>query len=139
MKHPLRWYLDRQARLSGFAAEFTAHLPPERLPRELETACFRVVQQALTNVAQHAGARRVSVELRREGADLSLLVRDDGVGFDVAAARVQARRGRSLGILGMEERVLLLGGTFEVRSGPAGGTEVRAHFPLAPPPPDEAA
>jgi PAS domain S-box-containing protein len=134
----LRWYLDRQARLSGFAAEFTAHLPPERLPRELETACFRVVQQALTNVAQHAGARRVSVELRREGADLSLLIRDDGVGFDVAAARVQARRGRSLGILGMEERVLLLGGAFEVRSGPAGGTEVRAHFPLAPPPPAEA-
>jgi PAS domain S-box-containing protein len=131
----LRWYLDRQARLSGFAAEFSADLPPDRVPRELETACFRVAQQALTNVAQHARARRVSVELRREEADLSLSIRDDGVGFDVAAARALARGGRSLGILGMEERVLLLGGAFEVRSVPSGGTEVRASFPLTPPQP----
>ncbi len=133
----LRWYLDRQARLSGFAAEFaelSTDLPPVRLPRELETACFRVVQQALTNVAQHARARNVRVELRRKDGDLSISIRDDGVGFDVAAARAQARGGRSLGILGMEERVLLLKGAFEVRSEPAGGAEVFARFPLAPPP-----
>ncbi len=131
----LRWYLDRQALLSGFTAGFSADLPPGRLPRELETACFRVAQQALTNVAQHARARRVSVDLRREEAGLSIAIRDDGVGFDVAAARALARGGRSLGILGMEERVSLLGGSFEVRSGPSGGTEVRARFPLAPPSP----
>ncbi|HLN58813.1 MAG TPA: ATP-binding protein, partial [Thermoanaerobaculia bacterium] len=131
----LRWYLDRQALLSGFAAEFLADLGSGRLPRELETACFRVAQQALTNVAKHARARHVSVDLRREETDLSLSIRDDGVGFDVAAARALARGGRSLGILGMEERVLLLGGSFEVRSDPSGGTEVSARFPLAPPPP----
>ncbi|HSP93270.1 MAG TPA: PAS domain S-box protein [Thermoanaerobaculia bacterium] len=131
----LRWYLDRQALLSGFAAEFLADLGSGRLPRELETACFRVAQQALTNVAKHARARHVSVDLRREKMDLSLSIRDDGVGFDVAAARALARGGRSLGILGMEERVLLLGGSFEVRSDPSGGTQVSARFPLAPPPP----
>jgi signal transduction histidine kinase len=128
----LRWYLDRQALLSGFAAEFSVDLPPGRVPRELETACFRVAQQALTNVAQHARARRVSVELRREEKNLRLSIRDDGAGFDVAAARKRALGGQSLGILGMEERVLLLGGAFEVRSDSSRGTEVRARFPIAP-------
>ncbi|HKD17612.1 MAG TPA: PAS domain S-box protein [Thermoanaerobaculia bacterium] len=128
----LRWYLDRQAQLSGFAAELHADAIPARLPRELETACFRVVQQALTNVARHARARHVSVELRRGREDLRLSIRDDGVGFDSTAAQARARAGQSLGILGMKERVSLLGGQFTLRSDPSSGTEIQVRFPAVP-------
>jgi PAS domain S-box-containing protein len=128
----LRWYLDRQATLSGFAAEFSANLRNERLSRELETACFRVVQEAVTNVIRHARARRVRVDLAQDGAALLLAIQDDGVGFDVAAAQARARGGRSLGILGMEERVSQLGGSLEIDSAPSEGTRICARLPVQP-------
>jgi PAS domain S-box-containing protein len=129
----LRSYLDRQSLRAGFAAELSADLPGGRLSRELETACFRVVQEAVTNAARHARARRVRVELRREGDGLLLEIRDDGIGFDVAAARARARGGQSLGILGMEERVSLLGGTFKLDSSASDGTWIRVRLPALEP------
>jgi signal transduction histidine kinase len=123
----LRWYVDRFAR--GIDAEVRVSVdavPP--LEPELETACFRVAQEALTNVARHAGARRVWLDLKALPDGVELSVRDDGVGFDVVAARDRAIGGESMGLLGMQERVSLVGGEFEVRSGPDGGTEVRARF-----------
>jgi signal transduction histidine kinase len=106
-----------------------------RLPPDLETTCFRVVQEALTNVLRHARARRVEVELRQGPGELRLAVRDDGVGFDVRAARRRAARGASLGLLGIYERVQLVGGQIDIASGPGRGTEIRARFPTAPAPP----
>jgi signal transduction histidine kinase len=96
---------------------------------ELETACFRVAQEALTNVARHAHARNVRLGLRHHRAGLELSVRDDGTGFDVRAARDRAGAGASMGLLGMEERVSLLGGDLEILCPPHGGTELRARFP----------
>jgi two-component system sensor histidine kinase UhpB len=84
----------------------------------------------LTNVARHAAARQVWLELRRENEQLLLSVRDDGRGFDLAAAETLASGGGSIGIVGMRERVSLLGGELEIRSRPGGGTEVRATLPL---------
>jgi signal transduction histidine kinase len=126
----LRWYVDRQAQRAGFAAEFSPEPPGLRVASQLETACFRVAQEALTNVARHAGARRVQVHLRKDGPELRLSIRDDGQGFDVPAARRKAAGGGSLGLLGMQERVLLLGGQMEIESAPGQGTLVRARFPL---------
>src|SRR5205807_5853184 len=97
--------------------------PVVRLETELETACCRVAQEALTNVARHAGARTVEVEIRLSGGALRLRVRDDGSGFDPAAARARARDGASIGVLGMQERVELLGGRFAIHSEPGRGTE----------------
>jgi signal transduction histidine kinase len=125
----LRWYVDRLAR----AASVEAHLAIEDVPRlepELETACFRVAQEALTNVARHARAKSVWLGLRYDGARLELSVRDDGTGFDVQAAHDRAGAGASMGLLGMRERVSLLGGELEITCPPAGGTELRVHFPL---------
>jgi signal transduction histidine kinase len=130
----VRWYLDRQAQRVGYVAEFAAVPPTIRASPNLETICFRVVQEALTNIARHAQARRVQIELRRPRTELELLIRDDGVGFDVEAARQRAARGSSLGLLGMQERVLLSGGRFEIVSAPGQGTEIRARFPLSPQP-----
>ncbi|HKI32879.1 MAG TPA: ATP-binding protein [Gemmataceae bacterium] len=129
----LRWYLDRQSQRAGLAEEFAADPPDLRLSPELETACFRVAQEALTNVVRHARARWVSVALRRQSAEVCLVIRDDGAGFDVAAARTRATRGGSLGLLGMQERVLLTGGEIDIVSDSGQGTEVRARWPLTSP------
>jgi PAS domain S-box-containing protein len=126
----LRWYIKRQAALAGLQAEFQAEAPEGRLDSVVETACFRVAQEALTNVVRHARARVVAVELRHQDGRLHLFVRDDGAGFDVAALREQAVLGASLGLLSMEERATLAGGGLECKSAPGQGTEIHAWFPL---------
>ncbi len=99
---------------------------PELAP-ERARALFRVVQEALTNVARHAQATRVSVSLERAGSDLVLEVRDDGRGI----ARDRITDPGSYGILGMQERVELLGGRFDIQGSPGRGTRVRAVLPSA--------
>jgi signal transduction histidine kinase len=126
----LRWYTHRQAALTGLQADFHAEAFENRMDPIIETECFRVAQEALTNVVRHAQAQAVSVELSRKNEHLHLSVRDDGVGFDVTALRERAVHGASLGLLSMEERAALAGGGLEYRSGPGLGTEVHAWFPL---------
>jgi two-component system sensor histidine kinase UhpB len=111
-------------------AKFHADALEQRLDPVIETECFRVAQGALTNVLRHAQAQTVSVELRKENGQLHLWVRDDGIGFDVAALREKAVLGASLGLLSMEERAALAGGGLEFTSVPKLGTEVHAWFPL---------
>lgn len=104
-----------------------------RLPREIETALYRVVQEALTNVARYAGATRVSVVVGRREEEAVAVIEDDGFGFDpeaVPRTPVPGRRG-GLGLVGMRERVELLGGALEVDSAPGAGTTVIARIPLA--------
>ena len=126
----LRWYTERQAALVELKAEFHGGSLEQRLDPVIETECFRIAQEALTNVVRHAQAKSVTVELREEDGQLHLRVRDDGVGFDVAVVRERAVRGTSLGLLSMEERAVLAGGRLEFNSAPGRGTEVHAWFPL---------
>ncbi len=130
LESALRWYTGRQAETSGIEAEFISDPLEQRLDPVIETECFRVAQEALTNVLRHSKASSVTVELRTDDGTLHLSVRDDGVGFDVAKVRDQAVRGGSLGVLSMEERVSLAGGKLELVSVTGQGTEVRADFPL---------
>jgi two-component system sensor histidine kinase UhpB len=97
----------------------------------LGIACFRVAQEALTNVVRHATAQHVWIELSQSASLLELVVRDDGVGFAVAPTQEQAASRGSLGLLGMKERVEILGGSLDVESAPGRGTRIRACFPLA--------
>jgi len=126
----LRWFTHKQAAMVGLKAQFDADPLKHRLNLVVETECFRVAQEALTNVMRHARAKTVSVELRKAAGQLHLYVRDDGLGFDVGAIREQALRGASLGLLSMEERAALAGGGLELKSTPGKGTEVHAWFPL---------
>jgi signal transduction histidine kinase len=91
---------------------------------ELETAIYRIVQEALTNAAKHGGARRAVVEIREDAETVHVEVRDDGGGFDPTAET------DGFGLLGMRERVELLAGTLQLDSSPAGGTAVHASFPV---------
>jgi signal transduction histidine kinase len=126
----LRWYLDRHARRTGLDIQLMGEPFAARLEPDVETACFRVAQEALTNIVRHAQARQVRVEVRREPDGVHLVLRDDGVGFDVQAARDRASRGGSLGLLGMQERIASLGGNMEIDSAEGKGTEIRVHLPL---------
>jgi two-component system, NarL family, sensor histidine kinase DevS len=96
---------------------------PNRLTGEVETALYRLVQEALTNAAKHGHAKRASVEIREDGDSVCLLVRDDGRGFDPRA------KSSGFGLPGMRERVGLLDGELEITSGPDGGTTVSATIP----------
>jgi len=126
----LQWALDRQEGVSGWKIEFASDPLPQRLAQETETACFRVAQEALTNAARHARARKVRVRLRIAGGNLELAVEDDGCGFDQEAVRHRPANRSSLGLISMKERAALAGGRLEIESLHGRGTKVRAVFPL---------
>ena len=118
-------HVQEFARLHAIAEETRiAGLDAEPLPPLVQNTIYRVLQEALTNVAKHAAARRVSVRLERDDAMVELQVRDDGVGFMPGAHH------RGLGLQGMRERAALLGGAVELESAPGKGTLITARFPL---------
>ena len=115
----------------GIPVDYQARGPRWRLPAEVELVLYRVAQEALTNVAKHARASHAWVDLDRTAEDVTLSVRDDGVGFDPATAREGDERGLGLGLFGMEERVTLVGGTLTIWRHPGGGSEIFAFVPLS--------
>jgi signal transduction histidine kinase len=127
----VEWYAKRSAERVGYTVVVDNGLDAARLPESIETAGFRIIQQALTNIARHANARRVMITLVRDPHELELTVNDDGSGFDVAAARARAEAGESLGLLDMREMASLAGGTLSLTSSVGRGATVRARFPIA--------
>ena len=115
----------------GWDVTYREGLGDERLPEEVETALFRLAQEALANVRKHAETRQVRLELDREERSVCLAVRDWGRGFEPSAATANARPGERLGLLGMRERICLIGGQCEVTSRPGEGTRVVARVPIA--------
>ncbi|MBS0209281.1 MAG: PAS domain S-box protein [Planctomycetes bacterium] len=112
---------------SGIAIEFTHPATIDRLSRPLETAIYRVAQEALNNARRHSGTRRVRVELQCRAAEIALAVQDFGAGFDIRAVPSSA-----FGVRGMRERIRLLGGSCSIESTIGKGTRVEAVLPIAP-------
>ncbi len=104
----------------------------ERLSAPIETALYRIAQEALTNANKYARASYIDIDLQCvDGKGIQLRVRDDGVGFNPASITEKEEPGRAgLGLFGMRERATLLRGTLEVRSAPSRGTEIIAQLPL---------
>jgi signal transduction histidine kinase len=117
--------VKRHGERTGVQTSFTAAPNDARAPREIETACFRITQEALSNIASHAHALRTDVTLTAQENHLELTVRDDGVGFTVDKALSE------LGLVGMRERAELVGGSFQIESASDEGTTLRARFPLS--------
>jgi signal transduction histidine kinase len=113
------------AEQTGISVEFVPNLPPERLPPEIETALYRIVQESLTNVVKHARAENVSILLTRKNDSVSVVVEDNGVGFEPGR-----ERGDGLGLLGIRERVGLLGGRVTIESRPGAGATFVVEVPL---------
>jgi signal transduction histidine kinase len=117
---------DTMFEQGGVAVDVQSYLDDQRLPAETETALYRIVQEALTNVLKHASAARVTVRLRQSERFVELLVQDDGAGFDPRGVR-----DGGLGLVGMRERVALLGGRMVVDSSEGAGTMLKAEVPIA--------
>jgi two-component system sensor histidine kinase UhpB len=123
----LLWHVERYSTQTGVQVSFTHHgLEGRRFPAEVETAIYRIAQEALTNVARHASVEEVAVRAWADRNTLSLEVRDEGSGFDPAVALAATA---TTGLAGMRERAALLGGQLVVESAPGKGTSVRAVFP----------
>jgi signal transduction histidine kinase len=110
---------------TGIRIDFEPALATERLPEEVETALYRIVQESLTNVVKHAQARNVSVLLALKSGAVKAMIEDDGRGFDPAE-----RAAEGFGLVGMRERLGLLGGRLEVESSEGAGTTIAAEVPL---------
>lgn len=126
----LRWHVDSQAAAGHLVASFTAAPLPARLTPELETACFRIAQEAVTNVLRHAHAHKLQVILEVWDDLLSLRIEDDGCGFDLGDSRNPVSFPGHAGLYGMEERACTAGGALEIDSVPGGGTRIKAVLPL---------
>jgi signal transduction histidine kinase len=129
LRPALDWHVDLFQRQTGVKVDLEVSLPPQRLPVELETAVFRVVQEALTNVARHAGGASASVTITTGDRKLLAEITDRGQGFDLNT--VLASR-ESIGLTGLAERVNLAGGQLEIFSRAGQGTRIHAEFPLPP-------
>lgn len=112
--------------------DYEARGSRSRLPADVELVLYRVAQEALTNVAKHGKATTVSMDLDRGTEDVSLSIRDDGIGFDPGRQIARAATGIGLGLFGMQERVTLVGGTLRLWSEVGSGTEVFAYLPFEP-------
>jgi signal transduction histidine kinase len=123
--------LLRDARDAGIAAELQIQGEPRRLRSDLELAAFRVAQEALANTVRHSGAQHIQLLLGFSAHELQLEVNDDGKGFSPAGSPDLLTQDGHFGLVGMRERILLVGGKLDVVSEPGHGTRVMARFPLS--------
>jgi PAS domain S-box-containing protein len=131
LESALRWFVDRLSARTGLRVHLKTEPHSSEVPFAIRNTCYRVIQEALTNVVRHASARQVWVEFVQKPSEIMLSIRDDGIGFDVSAARWRASKGHSMGLLGMHERVALLDGRTHLQSEPGKGTTIQVQLPLA--------
>jgi two-component system sensor histidine kinase UhpB len=126
----LRWYVKEYQKKCSIQVEFHSTGLKERLPAEMETALYRIVQECLTNTARHANARKVRITLKETDDAIQATIIDDGQGFDYGALLKNPGEGRGLGLAGMQERAVLLNGSLQIDSEPGKGTKVVVNIPL---------
>jgi signal transduction histidine kinase len=122
----LLWLFDRHHAQAGLDVQFRHSGLDARLPTDIETAVFRITQEALTNVIRYAGVKQVEVTVWVTKEAVILRIEDHGQGFDPTAAR---KSGRGAGLLGMQERAALLGGTLTIDTAIGAGTTITAELP----------
>jgi signal transduction histidine kinase len=122
-----RWGARQQGRTASVAVHFSAENMPENLDAEIQTTCYRIAQEAITNAVRHADATQIDVDLRCENGKLRLLIRDDGVGFDVESVQAQAV---GLDLTEITERAALVGGRARIISSSGKGTAIEVVLPL---------
>ncbi len=126
-----RWLIDNNLRTAGITVSFKAAGRVRRLPSQLEVTLFRVIQEAVYNIAKHAEAKNASISLHFKKSVTRVRIGDDGRGFDVEEAISSKDRPRGLGLVGMKERVELMNGMLSIRSYPGGGgTDIDIEIPL---------
>jgi signal transduction histidine kinase len=131
----IRTHMAEWSNRTSLRAEYWGLGPTgEKFPPDIETTVYRITQEALTNVSKHAKATQVSVILERRDHSLRLIIEDDGRGFDADSLIGSPAGPNRLGLLGMRERVSMVGGSFFVESSPGGPTSIFVELPIRPPP-----
>jgi signal transduction histidine kinase len=131
LKTALSNYVEKWSERCGITTDFHANgLDKQRLPPPIETAVYRIVQEALSNVLKHAQADRVSVIVEYRRNQLLTIVEDDGQGFDIEAVGIEPGEGSGLGLLGIRERVASTGGNLKIESQPGAGTTLVIRIPV---------
>jgi signal transduction histidine kinase len=126
----LRRYAEELLDAAGADVRVGIDGPRSKVPEHVELALYRIGQEALNNVARHAGAQNVWIDIAYSDSSVSLTVRDDGAGFDPAEAARSGSAQGGLGLAGMQERVALVDGSVTIDSAPGRGTTVRAEVPV---------
>jgi len=126
----VRWLAETRLEANGVRVRLDEDPNLGRLPAEMEIALFRVVQEAISNILRHAGARNVIISLQKRDGQLHMAIEDDGIGFDMDEIVHGADTSRGLGLLGMSERAQLFGGSLYINSTLGEGTCVYAQIPL---------
>jgi signal transduction histidine kinase len=122
-------YLEEWSQRSNLAIDFHSNgFLDERLGSQLESTIYRIVQEAVNNVIKHAKAKNISIILEKRGNRVLLIVEDDGIGFDAEGLLKTPAKNRRFGLLGMQERVALVGGSLSIESTPGVGTTVLVHI-----------
>src|SRR6266536_5545546 len=128
----LRWYVKEYQQKCSIAVEFVAQNFKQRLPPEVETALYRIVQESLTNTARHANAHKVIVTVKEHADAVYVTSTDDGIGFNVGTLHKTPDQERGLGLAGMNERAVLLDGSLDIHSIIGRGTTIEVRIPLSP-------
>jgi signal transduction histidine kinase len=126
----IRWLAKSRLEPKGMRVHIEEQGQNHRLAPEVETAIFRVIQEAVTNISRHSAARNVSIVYAIDREHVCICVEDDGIGFDLLELSLAPDSLRGLGLLGMQERLELLGGDLEVQSNPGGGTRLNIRMPV---------
>jgi PAS domain S-box-containing protein len=130
----LHEFLRQWSAAQNFKVDFHASLGDgPRMPSDVESHLYRIVQEALNNVSKHAKAKHTSVLLERRGEEVRLIIEDDGRGFNIDAVR--ARRDGGMGLAGMQERAAAIGGELQLESAPGRGTTLFVRIPISVAPP----
>lgn len=122
----IEWHLAEFGKRSGIKTEFVTLESSTTIPRTTATGLFRIYQESITNIARHSEATEVTVELFVEDKIVTMAISDNGKGFDVSSIG----RKKTLGVLGMQERTVMMGGTFRIKRNPAKGMKVEVHVPV---------
>lgn len=126
----LRWYVQEYQRRHGIEVTYAVNDEQVRLPADYETVIFRIIQEALTNIAKHAQATQATLTIASHPAHITITVEDNGRGFDPTAVVTQNGQRLGWGLLGIRERARLLGGHCDIRSMPGNGTVIQVEIPL---------
>ena len=127
----LHWLVKQQSQIAGFDGRLDVDLGETQIPVDLQTVCFRIAQEALTNAVRHANPSQIFVKLTAAERELHLSIADDGTGFNVSESRMRAMNGGSIGLISMQERASLVGGSTEFESNFGQGTKIHVRIPLS--------
>jgi signal transduction histidine kinase len=130
LEQTLEWFVEQFARQTGIQVHYHGKLADGSFPPESAIHIYRIVQEALSNVARHAAARDAWITLGEKENHLDLEIRDNGVGFEAGGGEIKRAAGQGMGLMGMRERAEHLHGSFSIRSAPRQGTVISVRVPL---------